>query len=220
MSQTASSDSLVLTEVFASIQGESTYAGRPCVFVRTSGCNLRCSYCDTDYSFSGGTRHSLSDILATIEGLGLPLVEITGGEPLLQRAVLPLMSTLCTRGYTVLLETNGALDISVVDPRVVRIVDFKSPSSGEVKRNLYANIAHLTQRDEVKLVVADRADYEWARTLVREHGLGRRCTVLLGPIFQCIEPATLAAWILDDRLPVRLHLQQHKFIWHPNSRGV
>jgi 7-carboxy-7-deazaguanine synthase len=212
--------SLLVSEIFASIQGESSYAGRPCVFVRTSGCNLRCSYCDTRYAYEGGTLYSEEEILGRVKAFGLPLVEVTGGEPLMQPGVPALLVRLCDEGYTVLLETNGSLDITSVDPRVIRIVDMKSPSSGEASANREANLAALSAKDEVKLVLGSRADYEWAKALIARQALAGRCTVLLGAVFGQLAPEQLAAWILADKLPVRMQLQLHKIIWPSETRGV
>ncbi len=213
-------DSLVVHETYLSIQGESTWAGLPCAFVRLSACHLRCRWCDTPHAFDAGTRRAVADVVAEAHGFGTPLVEITGGEPLLQPGVYPLMSVLCDLGHTVLLETSGALDIGRVDPRVVRIVDLKCPGSGEESRNRWENVALLTPRDEVKFVLADRADYEWARAAIARHDLARRCTVLLSTVHGAVAPADVVAWMLEDRLPARFQLQMHKVIWDPNARGV
>ena len=212
---------LTINEIYHSIQGESSWAGLPCVFVRLTFCDLRCSYCDTEYAFYEGTKQSLGETADAVAAYECPLVEITGGEPLLQKNVLPLMTLLADAGRTVLLETSGAHDISAVDPRVHRIVDLKTPGSGEVKRNLFSNIEHLTQRDEVKFVIGSREDYEWSRAQLREHNLARRCrAVLFSPIFGRIDPREMVEWILADNLPVRFQLQLHKFIWRPTQRGV
>jgi 7-carboxy-7-deazaguanine synthase len=213
-------DSLMVNEIFHSIQGEGARAGLACTFVRLTGCHLRCDWCDTEYAFYEGERMTLDAIVARVARIACPLVEITGGEPLLQPGALPLMSRLADGGYTVLLETSGACDIGRVDPRVVRIVDFKCPGSGECERNLWNNIDLLTDRDEVKFVLADRSDYEWAREVIDRHGLADRCRVLMGPVFGRLAAADLAAWILADALPVRLQLQLHKLIWEPDRRGV
>jgi 7-carboxy-7-deazaguanine synthase len=218
--QGAPQGSVVVHEIYASVQGESTYAGLPCVFVRTSACNLRCSYCDTPHAFGQGQAMSLDAILEAVAAFGVPLVEVTGGEPLLQPAVFDLMTKLCDAGYQVLLETSGSLDISAVDARVVKIVDFKSPSSGELESNAWDNIEHLSPRDEVKLVLGDRADYEWAKLVLAQHKLEQRCVVLMGPVWGELEPRDLAAWIVEDRLPVRMQVQIHKYIWDPSTRGV
>jgi 7-carboxy-7-deazaguanine synthase len=212
---------LTINEIYHSIQGESTWAGCPCVFVRLTFCNLRCNYCDTEYAFYEGKKQTLSEILAQVAAFKCPLVEITGGEPLLQKNVLPLMSALADAGHTVLLETSGAHDIAPVDPRVHRIMDLKTPGSGECERNLFSNIAHLTGRDEVKFVIGSREDYEWSRAQVREHKLAERCrAVLFSPIFGRIDPRQIVDWMLADNLPVRFQLQMHKFIWTPTQRGV
>lgn len=211
---------VLIHEIYASVQGESTHVGRPCTFVRTTACNLRCRYCDTRHAFANGRPLRLSEIEDEVARHGLPLVEVTGGEPLLQPLVPELMRRLCDGGYEVLLETSGSLDIAPVDPRVVRIVDFKAPSSGEVAANRYENIALLRPHDEVKLVVGDRTDYEWARELIVHRELASRCTVLVGPVFGALAPRDLAAWIVADRLPARMQLQMHKVIWDPAARGV
>ena len=212
---------LTVNEIYHSIQGESTWAGRPCVFVRLTFCDLRCNYCDTDYAFYEGKKQTLKEIADAVETFGCPLVEITGGEPLLQKNVLPLMSMLADAGHTVLLETSGAHDISKVDPRVHRIMDLKTPGSGEVEKNLWSNIDHLTLRDEVKFVMGSREDYEWSRDKVQRYNLPSRChAVLFSPIFGRIDPRQIVEWILADKLDVRFQLQMHKFIWSPTQRGV
>jgi 7-carboxy-7-deazaguanine synthase len=212
---------LTIHEIYHSIQGESSFAGRPCVFVRTTFCNLRCTYCDTAHAFYDGNKMTLPEIVVRVLAYDCPLVEITGGEPLLQKNTLPLMTALCDAGQTVLLETSGAHDISGVDPRVHRIMDLKTPDSGECHRNLYGNIAHLTARDEVKFVIGSRGDYEWSREKLREHRLHERCGgVLFSTIFSRIEPVQVVEWLLADRLPVRFQLQMHKYIWPPAQRGV
>lgn len=212
---------LTINEIYHSIQGESTWAGEPCVFVRLTFCNLRCSYCDTKYAFYEGKKRTLAEIADSVASFGCPLVEITGGEPLLQTNVLPLMTLLAEAGHTVLLETSGAHDISMVDPRVHRIMDLKTPGSGEVDRNLFSNIEHLTQSDEVKFVIGSRADYEWSCAQVARFELAKRCgAVLFSPVFGRIDPREIVEWILADKLPVRFQLQMHKFIWTPTKRGV
>jgi 7-carboxy-7-deazaguanine synthase len=223
---------LRVTEIFHSIQGESTHAGRPCVFVRLTGCHLRCTYCDTEYAFKEGGARTLEDVVDAVCAYPCDLVEMTGGEPLLQKETPALIAALCDRGKTVLVETSGACDIDVCDPRSIRIVDFKTPGSGEVDRNDWENVARLRERDEVKFVITDRADYEWARDVIERHDLVRRCAdVLLSPVFEqaagheidgatALEPVRLAEWILEDGLPVRMQLQMHKFIWDPQARGV
>jgi 7-carboxy-7-deazaguanine synthase len=209
-----------LTEIFFSIQGESTHAGRPCVFVRLTGCPLRCTWCDTAYAFHGGTERSLESIVVEVEHYGCRLVEITGGEPLAQPEVHLLITALADRGYTVLIETSGALDITPVDPRATLIMDLKCPGSGMADRNLWANIPWLKPTDEIKFVIKDRADYEWAITKVREYRLTDKHTVLFSPVFDELDSRALAEWVLADRLPIRLQLQLHKHIWDPAMRGV
>jgi 7-carboxy-7-deazaguanine synthase len=211
---------LWVNEIFYSIQGESTFAGRPCVFVRLAGCNLRCSYCDTTYAFYEGTRLGLEEILGKVRDFPCRLVEVTGGEPLLQPNVLPLLSALCDLQYTVLLETSGALDIGPVDPRVHRIMDLKCPSSGECHRNRMGNLELLTPRDEVKFVIGTEEDFQWAQEQLSGAWVRRVGAVLFSPVFGVLDPAILARWILDAGLPVRLQLQLHKYIWGPNLRGV
>lgn len=242
-------DSLVVNEIYLSLQGESTFAGLPCVFVRLTACDLRCSYCDTAYAFSQGKRISLDEIEQRIDALAepykecappqrLPLVELTGGEPLLQAAARPLMATLCNNGYTVLLETSGAHEIASVDPRVHRIMDLKCPSSGESERMRLENIPHLKGTDEVKFVVSTAEDYDWAKNKIQEHRLEERCSILfswaapLEPHQQhpslkvapkdhtSISRRELAERIIADALPVRFQLQMHKFVWSPDARGV
>ena len=219
--QTEREKTLTINEIYHSIQGESTWAGKPCVFVRLTFCDLRCTYCDTEYAFYEGKKQTLDEIVAAVAVFQCPLVEITGGEPLLQKNVLPLMTMLADAGHTVLLETSGAHDISGIDRRVHRIMDLKTPGSGEMARNLISNIEHLTERDEVKFVIGSREDYEWSREQVGRYGLAGRCrAVLFSPIFGRIDPREIVEWILADRLPVRFQLQMHKFIWTPTQRGV
>ena len=212
-------DSLLLKETYLSVQGESTRAGIPCWFVRTARCNLRCRWCDSEFTFAGGERRPLDAVVEEALASGAPMIEVTGGEPLLQRAVLPLMARLCDAGRTVLLETGGSLDVGGVDPRVVRIVDVKCPGSGEAERNRWENLDLLTARDEVKFVPADRADYEWAREVIRERLAGRPPVLLLSPVHGELPPADLVRWMLEDRLPARLNLQIHKVVWG-DARGV
>jgi 7-carboxy-7-deazaguanine synthase len=212
---------LTINEIYQSIQGESTWAGERCVFVRLTACDLRCNYCDTEYAFYEGKKETLDEIVGRVRGFDCSLVEITGGEPLLQKNVLPLMSRLCDSGHTVLLETSGAHDISKVDARVHRIMDLKTPGSGEVGKNLWSNIEHLTKRDEVKFVMGSREDYEWSCDNIRKFDLTNRCrAVLFSPIFGRIDPREIVDWILADKLNVRFQLQMHKFIWSPTQRGV
>jgi 7-carboxy-7-deazaguanine synthase len=214
-------ESLVVNEIFYSVQGESTHAGRPCAFVRLTACNLRCNYCDTEYAFYEGRRMTVAEVMAQVAGYRCPLVEVTGGEPLLQQAVYPLCAALLDAGMQVMIETSGAADVSRLDPRVIKIMDLKCPGSGEAERNLWSNLNYLTARDEVKFVISDRADYEWTRGAIAEHALAHRVNaVLLSPAFGRIDPASLAAWMLEDRLPARLQLQMHKYIWSPTARGV
>jgi 7-carboxy-7-deazaguanine synthase len=210
-----------VNEIFYSIQGESTWAGRPCVFVRLTGCNLRCSWCDTAYAFYEGAQMEIAAVIIRVRSYGCRLVELTGGEPLLQQGIHALIEALLAEEYEVLIETSGERDIGVLDPRVIRIIDLKCPDSGEVERNLWANIAHLNARDEVKFVIASRRDYEWACGVISEYRLqGRVNAILLSPAFGLIEPIALADWILEDRLPARMQLQMHKYIWSPAARGV
>ena len=215
---TAVAARLRITEIFASLQGESSRVGLPTVFVRLTGCPLRCTWCDTAYAFNGGNTRTLDDILAEVAGHGLRHVCVTGGEPLAQKGCIALLSALCEAGHEVSLETSGALDIAEVDARVARIVDLKAPGSGELARNRYENIPLLRAHDELKIVLADAADYDWARQQIAEHRLAERCSVLLSPVAGALEPATLAEWIMRDRLPVRFQLQLHKILWN-DARG-
>lgn len=212
------SATLKLTEIFFSLQGESTRVGLPTVFVRLTGCPLRCGWCDTEYAFAGGTPTTIATIVAEVGRHGTRHVCVTGGEPLAQKGCLTLLGALCDDGYDVSLETSGALDVSSVDARVAKIMDLKAPGSGESARNRWENLEFLKPGDEIKIVVADRADYEWARDALEERRLTERCEVLLSPVQGQLEPATLADWILDDRLPVRFQLQLHKVLWG-NARG-
>ena len=211
---------LRVNEIFHSIQGESTHAGLPCVFVRLTGCNLRCTWCDTAYAFHEGHSMSVAEVLAEVDRYGCRMVEVTGGEPLLQAEAVPLMHALLDRGYRVLLETGGSLPIDTVPPGVHRIVDVKCPGSGESDRNLWENLDRLVGTDEVKFVIADRADYEWAAAQVRQRGMHHRCPVLFSPVHEKLAPGDLARWVLDDRLPVRLQIQLHKELWPGVTRGV
>ncbi len=204
---------LRLTEIFLSLQGETSRVGLPTVFVRLAGCPLRCRWCDTPYSFQGGETVALADLLRRIADYEVKTVCVTGGEPLAQRNCPALLTALCDAGYSVSLETSGALDIGGVDPRVSRIVDIKPPGSGEDARNRWENLAHLTPHDEIKFVLADRADYDWARALLRDRQLDRVCPVLFSPVQGELAPATLADWVLADRLPVRMQVQLHKILW-------
>lgn len=211
---------LTVNEIYQSIQGESTWAGLRCVFVRLTFCDLRCTYCDTAYAFYKGEKRVLSEIIDEVLAMDCPLVEITGGEPLLQKNVLPLMTALCDAGKTVLIETSGAHDISPIDPRVHRIMDLKTPDSGESGRMLWTNILHLTSKDEVKFVIGSRQDYDWACEKIAEYNLTRICNVLFSPNFTVIEPRLIVEWLVEDKLDVRFQLQMHKFIWDPKKQGV
>ena len=205
--------SLRVTEIFHSLQGESTRIGLPTVFVRLTGCPLRCAWCDTTYAFTGGSAMSVADVLARVASYDCPTVCVTGGEPLAQKACLPLITALCDAGYSVSLETSGALDIAAVDDRVSCIVDLKAPASGESAKNLWGNIKLLSRDDELKFVLASESDYEWAKNTLHEYRLAAHCTVLFAPVHGELEPAQLAEWIIRDRLPVRFQLQLHKLLW-------
>jgi 7-carboxy-7-deazaguanine synthase len=212
---------LTINEIFHSIQGESTHTGRPCVFVRLTACDLRCSWCDTPYAFHEGRKMSIEDVVADVTAFECPVVEITGGEPLLQPDVYPLMSELLARGHTVLLETGGHRSVAQVPSGVVRIIDVKCPASGEAAKNDWSNLELLTATDEVKFVVQDRQDYEFAKDVIARHALAGRCAaILISPVHGVLPGKDLAAWILADRLPVRLQLQAHKYIWSADARGV
>ena len=212
---------LTVNEIFHSIQGESTHTGRPCVFVRLTGCDLRCVWCDTPYAFHEGRKLDVDEVVAAVEQYRCDLVEITGGEPLLQEDVYPLMDLLLATGATVLLETGGHVSVARVPAAVVKVVDVKCPGSGECDRNAWDNLSRLTDRDQVKFVIADRVDYEFARDVVRRHTLETRCgTVLFSAVHDLLPPARLAEWMLADRLPVRLQIQLHKHLWGAETRGV
>ena len=211
---------LRVNEIFHSIQGESTWAGEPCVFVRLTGCNLRCVWCDTAYAFHEGESRSLDQIVAQVASFGCPTVEITGGEPLLQEDAIPLMRRLLGEGYRVLLETGGSLPIDGVPEGVARIIDIKCPASGESARNHWENLEQLRTGDELKFVLTGREDYEWAASQIRERALAGRCPLLFSPVHGGLEPASLARWVLDDGLPVRVQLQMHKLLWPATTRGV
>ncbi|OFV92332.1 MAG: 7-carboxy-7-deazaguanine synthase [Acidobacteria bacterium RIFCSPLOWO2_12_FULL_65_11] len=212
---------LTVNEIFYSIQGESTQAGRPCVFVRLTACDLRCSWCDTPYAFVEGRKMSVDEVVAAVGQYGCPLIEITGGEPLLQEDVYELMDRLMGGGYAVMLETGGHRTIARVPSAVLKIVDVKCPGSGESAKNDWTNLDRLTPHDEVKFVISDRADYQFARDLIGRYGLAERtAAVLLSPVHGVLDPKTLAEWILADRLPARLQVQLHKYIWPPTARGV
>jgi 7-carboxy-7-deazaguanine synthase len=209
-----------VTEIFFSLQGESSYAGWPCIFIRLTGCPLRCVWCDTAYAFYGGAERSIENIISEVEDYGHSLVEITGGEPLAQADVHPLITALADRGHRVLIETSGAMDIASVDRRAIVIMDLKCPGSGMHEKNRWANVPLLKPTDEIKFVIKDRADYEWAIGVLHEHDLADRHTVLFSPVFGELDPMALAEWILSDRLPVRYQLQMHKLIWPSATRGV
>ena len=212
---------LTVNEIFYSIQGESTYAGRPCVFVRLTACDLRCSWCDTPYAFVEGRKVSVDDLVRDVERHDCPLVEITGGEPLLQEDVYPLMDCLLADGKTVLIETGGHLSVERIPAAVVKVMDIKCPGSGEADRADWKNLDRLRGQDQVKFVIRDRVDYEYARDVLRRHDLARRCAAtLFSPVHGVLDPKQLAMWVLDDGLPVRVQLQLHKYIWGSEARGV
>jgi 7-carboxy-7-deazaguanine synthase len=212
---------VTINEIFYSVQGESSYAGQPCVFVRLTACDLRCSWCDTPYAFHEGRKWPIADVVAEVERYGCPLVEVTGGEPLLQDDVYPLMDELLSRGKTVLLETGGHRSTARVPDPVVTILDVKCPGSGEADRMDWENLTRLRGRDEVKFVVKDRADYDYARSIIDRFGLAARAAAIhLSPVHGALNPKTLSEWVLADRLPVRVQLQLHKYIWSPDTRGV
>ena len=209
----ATTSQLRITEIFHSLQGEARHAGIPTVFIRLTGCPLRCHYCDTAYAFTGGETLSLDEILARTAAYGCRHVTVTGGEPLAQKACPALLTRLCDAGYEVSLETSGALDIAPVDPRVCRVMDLKTPGSGEAARNRYDNIAHLTAHDQVKFVLSDRADYEWMKDVIQQYDLTARCEVLVQTVWGKLDPGQVGDWILEDKLPVRLQVQLHKLLW-------
>lgn len=213
--------SVTITEIYKSVQGESTWAGLPCIFVRLTGCHLRCVWCDTEYAFHGGMKLTLDEVVERCRHLVCPLVEITGGEPLLQPNCGPLAQQLLDNGFTVLCETSGALPIDRLPPAVIKIMDLKCPGSGECDKNDWNNMPLLTREDEVKFVIADRADYEWSREVVQRYDLPSHVKdVLFSPVFGSVDPRDLVEWILADQLPVRFQLQMHKFIWAPETKGV
>ena len=217
----ADAEQIRVHEIYESIQGESSFAGLRCTFVRLSRCNLRCRWCDTPQAFEGGTQMARAELLEKALSFGTPLVELTGGEPLLQEGAIPLLRELCDAGRTVLLETSGERDISAVDPRVHRIMDLKAPGSGESERNRWETVEHLSKRDEVKIVLADRADYEWAKAVIEQHDLAARVKeVLLSPVWGELDPKELVKWVLEDALPVRVQIQMHKVIWDADMQGV
>ena len=212
---------LTINEIFYSIQGESTYAGRPCVFVRLTACDLRCSWCDTEYAFHEGQKQSLDEVLAAVDRHDCPLVEVTGGEPLLQEDVYPLMQSLVDRGRTVLLETGGHRSTERVPEAVITVLDVKCPGSGEAHRNDWSNLERLRPHDEVKFVIKDRADYEYARDVITTHRLGERAAAVhLSPVHGVMDLRQLSEWTLADRVPARVQVQLHKYIWDPATRGV
>jgi len=213
-------DRLRIIEVYPSIQGESTWAGLACVFVRLAGCNLRCTWCDSEFTFTGGEHRSISDVVQEACSYEIDMVEVTGGEPLAQRQAIPLMEQLLARGKTVLLETSGSLDVSAVPEGVHIIMDLKCPDSGEEQANRWANLDHLEETAEIKFVIASRKDYDWAKNACDEHDLSRRFEVLFSPVYGQIDPAEMVEWIVADRLKVRLQIQMHKVIWPPDARGV
>ncbi len=216
-------NSLIVNEIFYSIQGESTHAGRPCVFVRLTYCNLRCFYCDTEYAFEEGNEITIDEILHQIEMYNCKLIEITGGEPLLQKNVFTLMNTLCDKGYEVLLETGGSIDISDVDRRVKIILDIKCPSSRMSDKNYWSNLDKLKTKDEVKFVIVNKEDFDWAKEIIIDYKLLQKCTVLMSPVVLnsgSLQPSDLAKWILDSQLPIRMQIQLHKIIWGDKTRGV
>jgi len=211
---------LKVNEIFYSIQGESSKAGLPCVFVRLTYCNLRCTYCDTEYAFYEGKDYSVDEIIEEVKKYNCKLVEVTGGEPLVQNESKELMKQLCDKGFEVLLETAGNMPIEDIDKRVKIIMDLKCPSSGMMKKNLYENTDHLKKTDEVKFVIGTREDYEWSRDILGKYNLNKKCIVLFSCVFDKLEPLTLVNWILEDKLDVRYQLQMHKYIWHPETKGV
>ncbi|MDI1430546.1 radical SAM protein [Polyangium sorediatum] len=214
-------DTLVIHEIYSSIQGESTFAGLPCTFVRLTGCNLRCAWCDTTQAFYGGKRMPRSEVREKALAFGTPLVELTGGEPLLQPGAIPLLQDLCDAGRTVLVETSGEADVSRVDPRVHKIMDLKAPGSGESHRNRWSNLTHITPRDEIKFVLSDRVDYEWMRSVIHERELAQLgCTLLASAVWGKLSPKDLVAWVLEDALLVRVQVQLHKVIWGADTQGV
>lgn len=212
-SRPKSDDALRITEIFYSLQGESTSAGLPTVFIRLTGCPLRCQYCDTTYAFTGGQWMSIDDVVSTVKQYDTPWITVTGGEPLAQKNCLRLLTQLCDSGYKVSLETSGALPVNDVDQRVVKVMDLKTPGSGEVDRNLLENLKYITPQDQIKFVVCDEPDYHWVKDIIKEQGLTEKCEVLISPSYGQIEASTLAEWILRDSLQVRFQLQLHKVLW-------
>jgi 7-carboxy-7-deazaguanine synthase len=211
---------LKVNEIYYSVQGESSKAGLPCVFVRLTYCNLRCSYCDTEYAFYEGEEKTIEEIISEVRKYNCNLVEITGGEPLVQNESLELMKKLCDEGFEVMIETGGSLPVKDIDKRVMIIMDLKCPSSKMMKKNLYENIEFLKKTDEVKFVIGNREDYNWSREIIEKYRLNEKCSILFSVVFGQLEPVQLVNWILEDRLNVRYQLQMHKIIWHPETKGV
>ena len=211
---------LEVTEIYKSVQGESTYMGLPCVFIRLTGCNLRCVWCDTPHAFHDGKKLSIHQIIDKVKSYDIKLVEITGGEPLLQKEVFPLMESLLKNKFKVMLETSGSLAINNVPAKVIKIIDLKCPGSGEENKNLWENLNHLTPTDEIKFVIADKADYEWSKKVLQDYELDKKVPVLFSPVFEKLKLKDLTEWILEDNLPVRLHTQLHKYIWDQKTIGV
>ena len=211
---------LEVTEIYKSVQGESTYMGLPCVFIRLTGCNLRCVWCDTPHAFHDGKKLSIHQIIDEVKSYDINLVEITGGEPLLQKEVFPLMESLLKNKFKVMLETSGSLAINSVPAKVIKIIDLKCPGSGEENKNLWENLNHLTSTDEIKFVIADKTDYEWSKKVLQDYELDKKVPVLFSPVFEKLKLKDLTEWILEDNLPVRLHTQLHKYIWDQKTIGV
>mgnify|MGYP001249014964 FL=1 len=211
---------LEVTEIYKSVQGESTYMGLPCVFIRLTGCNLRCVWCDTPHAFHDGKKLSIHQIIDKVKSYDINLVEITGGEPLLQKEVFPLMESLLKNKFKVMLETSGSLAINNVPAKVIKIIDLKCPGSGEENKNLWENLNHLTSTDEIKFVIADKNDYEWSKKVLQDYELDKKVPVLFSPVFEKLKLKDLTEWILEDNLPVRLHTQLHKYIWDQKTIGV
>ncbi len=212
---------LKINEIYVSVQGESSKAGLPCVFIRLTYCNLRCTYCDTEYAFYKGKEYSIDQVIEKVKGYNCKLVEITGGEPLVQEDECRfLMKKLCDEGFEVLLETGGSLPIKDIDERVTIIMDLKCPSSGMMKKNFYDNISYLKQDDEIKFVIGNREDYNWTKEIINKYDLYKKCKILLSVVFNKLEPITLVDWMLEDKINARFQLQMHKFIWQPDTKGV
>lgn len=211
---------LKINEIFYSIQGESSKSGLPCVFIRLTYCNLRCSYCDTEYAFFDGKEMSIEEIISEVKRYKCNLVEVTGGEPLMQEDVFVLMSRLCNEGFDVMLETGGSISIKEVEKRVMIVMDLKCPSSNMLKKNLYSNIDYLKRNDEIKFVIGSKEDYDWAKAIIKTYGLVNKCDILFSVVYGELEPVKLVNWILEDKLKVRYQLQMHKVIWHPETKGV